>query len=89
MSMKERLARAFCQEVSKGTHLLSFATDWDNAKDWQKADLLRCIDAILQALREPSPEMLSALNRMALCTGYIEEGWRAAIDIALGEVTNG
>jgi hypothetical protein len=36
-------------------------------------------------MRKPTDEMITALNGYAVCAGYIEEGWAAAIDVALKE----
>lgn len=35
---------------------------------------------VLDAIREPSQEVLDALNSSAQCEGWIPEGWADAID---------
>lgn len=39
--------------------------------------------AAIEAMREPTEPMLAALNGYAQCSGYLPEGWSAAIDVAL------
>lgn len=51
---------------------------------------LRHARAAIFALREPpTGEVFHAFQSYALCTGHLEEGWRAMIDAVLSEGEEG
>ncbi len=64
----------------KDTAIISFLTAAHEPNDVCSVMNAR---AAIAAMREPTPEMLAALQSYACCAGYVEEGWAAAIDQAL------
>ena len=67
--MVERVARAIVAEYGPD--------------GWDADDYRRMARAAIAAMREPTDAMIDVLNRHAQCEGFIEEGWRAAMDEAL------
>ncbi len=80
-TMRERIARAIDPEAFglPDNAAQDSITDRDIARDRA--------DAVLSAMREPTAEMVSALQGWAICSGYIEKGWAAAIDAAGSRLT--
>ena len=88
-TMIERVARAMVAELGGGPSCesercmcCSTAERWQCVLHTTPQDLAR---AALEAMREPSEEMVSALQGYACCAGYVQEGWSAAMTAALGE----
>ncbi len=76
-AMVERVARAIYASIE-------LKKPWDAAPKWHEP-CRREARAAIEAMREPSREMVGAMEEWAgWCAGYIEEGWSAAIDVALG-----
>lgn len=79
--MVQRMARAIesaLQSVDNAD--ISAGLGW--LTDVDKASIAR---AAIAAMREPDRAMITALNSYAQCEGFIEEGWAAAMDAAMGE----
>lgn len=77
MEMVERVARAISVAIKYNDVLAHYSYEQRQA---EMNDVAR---AAIEAMREPTPEMLDALNAKAQCIGYLPEGYDAMIDAAL------
>lgn len=87
MSKVEEVARAIFEEDGTGYPALSVPFEEQSWKVRERySDLAR---AAIEAMREPTPGMIEAMNRtrMAIQGGYEVDAspWEAAIDAALSE----
>jgi hypothetical protein len=70
----ERVGRILFRQA-RGVSCPPFSQNW---RDYE-TDAREIIDS----LRAPTEGMIDALQSYAVCAGNIEEGWDAAIDVAL------
>lgn len=87
--LREAVARAMF-EAAEARLSPSFRHQWDNILS-QRQDEYRyraraAIAATLAGIREPGREVLQEMQGLAVCAGYLEEGWAAAIDALAKEV---
>ena len=68
-------------EAVEAVKAAMLATDLDVVL-WHEDALDELARAAIKGLRLPTEAMKDALQSYALCTGYLEEGWAAAIDEA-------
>ena len=75
------------ERVARAIWAAEYTSPWpagDGYPDNEERGLaIRQARAAIEALREPSEEMIAALQEWASCAGYIPEGWSAAITAAL------
>jgi len=67
----ERLARAI--QVAHG----------DGGSEELFGSNIEAANAVLEVLKDPPQDMLQELNSWAVCSGYIDEGWSAAFELAI------
>ncbi len=83
-SMQERIARAI-QKRSGLSRAMAFVTAdavLEEIRTPTEAMRARRAEAVVRELRDPSREVIGALQGWAICEGYIPEGLNAAIDAA-------
>ena len=77
--MKLRVAR----RLWNAQHPLA---DWDSdagPSKLERVKMLNLAQIAVEAMREPTDGMMAALQSYAVCAGYIQEGWAAAMNAAL------
>lgn len=88
-TMLETIAKAIYADLDKSGEYVGDDHDLKCTTLDGHFDLVSVARAVLAVLRDPTPEMVDALNSWAQCEGYIEKGWAAAIDVASGAATKG